>query len=105
MTNSDMRHVSDGHDAQAETTERLAAAMHDGVNRVAERARDIEHTLRERGAVLGEEARKHEERARTAVADQLQRASRYLRGQPLSAGVALAAAAGIVIGGLLLLRR
>ena len=112
MSNSNMRHVSHAHDAQAETTERLAAAMHDGVNRVAEHARPIEHTLRERGAELGEQARKHEEYARSVVADQLQKASgyakqasAYVRKQPLSPGMALAAVAGIVIGGLLLLRR
>jgi ElaB/YqjD/DUF883 family membrane-anchored ribosome-binding protein len=86
--------------------------MHDGVDRVAERARPLEHTLRERSAVLGEQARKHEEHARTVVADQLQKASGYVkqasgyvRKQPLSPGVALAAVVGIVIGGLLLLRR
>lgn len=105
MTNSNRRNVSDGHDAQAETTERLAAAVHDGVNRVAERARPIEHTLRESGAVLGEQARKHEKRARTVVADHLQKASGYVRKQPLSPGMALAAVVGIVLGGLLLLRR
>ena len=104
MSNSN-RHVSEGHDAQAETTERLAAAMHDGVNRVAERVRPIEHTLRERSAVFGDQARKHEEHASTVVADQLQKASGYVRRQPLSPGMALAAVVGIVIGGLLLLRR
>jgi ElaB/YqjD/DUF883 family membrane-anchored ribosome-binding protein len=104
MTNSNMRN-SKTHDAQAETTERFATAMHDGVDRVAERARDIEHTLRERGATLGEQAREHEERARFAVADRLQSASRYLRRQPVSLGVALGALAGIVFGGLLFLRR
>jgi len=105
MSSSNMRHVSHGHDAQAETTERLAAAMHDGVDRVAERARPIEYTLRERSAVLGEQARKHEEHARTVVADQLQKASGYVRKQPLSPGAALAAVVGIAIGGWLLLRR
>ena len=105
MTNSNIRHASHGHDAQAETTERLATAMHDGVNRVAEHARPIEHTLRERSAVLGEQARKHEEHARTVVADQLQKASGYVRKQPVSPGMALAALVGIVIGGFLLLRR
>jgi len=99
--NSNRQHVSD----QAETTERLAAAMHDGVNRVAERARPIEHTLRERSAVFGEQARKHEEHARTVVADQLQKASGYVRKQSVSPGMAAAAVVGIVIGGLLLLRR
>jgi ElaB/YqjD/DUF883 family membrane-anchored ribosome-binding protein len=105
MTNSNTRHVSDGRDAQAETTERLAAAIHDGVNRVAEHARPIEHTLRERSAVLGEQARKHEEHARTVVADHLQKASGYVRKQAVSPAMALAAVVGIVIGGLLLLRR
>jgi len=99
MTNSNR------HDAQAETTERLAAAIHDGVNRVAEHARPIEHTLREGSAVLGEQARKHEERARIVVADRLQKASGYVRKQPISPGMALGALVGIVIGGLLLLRR
>jgi ElaB/YqjD/DUF883 family membrane-anchored ribosome-binding protein len=102
MTN---RHASRAHDTDAETTERLATAMHDGVDRVAERARDIEHTLRERSATFGEQAREQEARARVAVADQLQSAGRYLRKQPISLGVALGALAGIVIGGLLLMRR
>jgi ElaB/YqjD/DUF883 family membrane-anchored ribosome-binding protein len=105
MTSSSTRDVSKAHDADAATTERLATAMHDGVDRVAERARGIEHTLRERGATLGQEARKHEERARIAVADRLQGASHYLRKQPIGLGVALGALAGIVIGGLLLTRR
>ena len=104
MSNSNTRNTK-AHDGQTETTERLAAVMHDGVDRVAERVRPIEHTLRERGATLGEEARKHEEHARIAVADQLQSASRYLRKQPIGLGVALGALAGIVIGGLLLMRR
>jgi hypothetical protein len=43
--------------------------MHDGVDRVAERARPLEHTLRERSAVLGEQARKHEERPLVARTD------------------------------------
>jgi ElaB/YqjD/DUF883 family membrane-anchored ribosome-binding protein len=105
MTHPNTRHVSDGHDAQAETTERFAAAVHDGVDRVAERARDIEHTLRERGAVLGEQARKHEQSARIAIADHLKTASTYVRKQPISPAMALAAVVGIVIGGLLVLRR
>jgi ElaB/YqjD/DUF883 family membrane-anchored ribosome-binding protein len=72
---------------------------------VAERARPIEQTLRESGAVLGEQARKQEKRARIAVADHLQKASGYVRKQPLSPGMALAGLVGVVIGGLLLLRR
>jgi ElaB/YqjD/DUF883 family membrane-anchored ribosome-binding protein len=101
MSNSNTRPST----AQAETTERLAAAIHDGVERVAERVRPFEHTLRERGATLGDEARKQEERARIAVADQLQSASRYLRKQPIGLGVALGALAGVVVGSLLLMRR
>ena len=105
MTNRNMRHASDGHNGQAETTEWLVAAVHDGVNHVAERARPIEHTLREGRAVLGEQARKQEKRARIAVADRLQKASGYVRKQPLNPAMALAGLVGIVIGGLLLLRR
>jgi len=105
MNDTTLRNVSDRYDGQPGTTDRLAAAMHEGVDRAAERARGIEHTLRERGAVLGAQARKHEEEMRALLAEQWRKARGYVRNQPTrAAGIGLAAI-GIAIGGWLLLRR
>jgi ElaB/YqjD/DUF883 family membrane-anchored ribosome-binding protein len=85
--------------AHADTTERLAAAMHQTVDRVAEQAGSVAHDLRNRAAALAEQ----EERARAAVAANMRKAQAYLRKQPLL-GAGIAFTAGVVVSSLLLRR-
>lgn len=103
MSNSIFR-FANGHGAEADVTERLAAAAHGTVDRFAERASGVEQELRARAAVLGVQAKRQEKRARAALNTHLRTARGYVRKQPLL-GAGIAMAVGIVIGGLLLLRR
>jgi ElaB/YqjD/DUF883 family membrane-anchored ribosome-binding protein len=100
MSSSIFRFVN-GHDAHPEVTERLARVAHATVDRFAERAAEMEQDLRARASILGSRA---EKRARAVLNTQLRGARGYVRKQPLS-GAGIALAAGVVIGGLLLLRR
>ena len=95
---------ANGHDDRPEVTERLASAAHETVDRFAERAAEMEQELRARASVLGSRALKQEKRARMALDTQLRKTRGYMRKQPLTAA-GIAMPAGVVIGGLLLLRR
>jgi ElaB/YqjD/DUF883 family membrane-anchored ribosome-binding protein len=89
--------------AHGETTDRIAAAAHETVDRVAKQAGGVEHDLRQRTAALGEQAREQEKQARAAVAANMRKARAYVRKQPLL-GAGIAFAVGIVLSGLLLRR-
>lgn len=94
------RTLRNGADAHTDAMQRLAAAAHQTVDRVAE-------DVRIRSAELGSHAREQEQRARAAAERTARKARAYVRKQPLRAasivaGVALAA--GALIGAALLRR-
>ncbi len=94
------RTLRNGADAHTDAMQRLAAAAHQTVDRVAE-------DVRFRTAELGSHAREQEQRARAAAERTARKARAYVRKQPLRAagivaGVALAV--GALVGAVLLRR-
>jgi ElaB/YqjD/DUF883 family membrane-anchored ribosome-binding protein len=102
MSETVFRYARNG-DGHVGATERLAAAAHETVDRVAERASGMEQELRERATVLGKRARKQQKRAQGALNQQVRKARGYVRKQPLR-GACIALVVGTAIGALLLRR-
>jgi len=105
MTDTTLRNVSDRYDGEPGATDRFAAALQHGVDRAAGHARGVEQTIRERGAKLGAQALKQEEQLRALLSEQWRKARTYASAQPMRAAGIAVAAAGLLIGGWLMLRR
>ena len=95
--------ILDNDAAENSASERIADSMHRTVDRVANRARGVEHDLRLRIAALRGEAREQEQRARAMLSTNVENALAYARKKPLVA-VGIAFAAGAAIYGLLVRR-
>jgi ElaB/YqjD/DUF883 family membrane-anchored ribosome-binding protein len=89
-----------GNDADAEVTQRLAAAAHQTVDVVADAAADVEHDVRRRVATVGKRAAANKKRARAALNEGERKARSYLRREPWI-GASIAVIAGFVLSALL----
>jgi ElaB/YqjD/DUF883 family membrane-anchored ribosome-binding protein len=85
---------------EGETTQHIASAAHDAVDRFAKTASQAETEVRTRASELADKARESEERAIETFDQNVRKARAYVKRNPLtSAGIAFAA--GLVISNLI----
>jgi ElaB/YqjD/DUF883 family membrane-anchored ribosome-binding protein len=99
-TTKERRMTSNGHKDSKTTTDRFAAAAHETVDSIAERAQRAEREVRGAAERTAEQAREFQEHATERAEQTIRRAGSYVENNPLAfAGIAFAA--GVLLSTLL----